>query len=139
MQARKAEVKARRFVADENPDIVMDEIWQSMENSRVCPECDELNGKRREEVGGDEPGLVHWGCLCYWRLVPKEWADILASGDADAIATARAMDAQGLVPDAMAIMGPDGELAAHLTVDFPTWAATRGADYAPIMGAYAGK
>ena len=133
--AIQAEADARRYVADSNPEIVMTEIWQSMEDSRECETCAEYNGRERADVPDDMP--VHFNCRCYYRLVPKPWADALASGDADMIAAAHAMDAQGLVPDAMAIMGPDGKLVAHLTVDFPTWLQTVGADYAPIQGEYA--
>ena len=133
-QTIQTEAEARRFVADENDEVVMDEIWQAMEDSKDCETCDDYNGKRREEINEEPP--QHFNCRCYYRLVPKSWADALASGDADAIATARAMDAQGLVPDAMAIMGTNGELVAHAVVEFPTWATTRGADYAPLHGVY---
>ena len=131
-QAIQTEAQARRYVADENPEVVMDEIWQAMEDSRDCETCDEYNGKRRDEI--DEEPPQHFNCRCYWRLVPHDWANLLVSGDADAIATARQMDAEGMVPDAMSIRDEQGKLAAHLVVDFPTWASTRGADYAPIQG-----
>jgi hypothetical protein len=116
---------ARDDVAAANADLVMQEIWQTMEDADVCPICDEFDGKPLDEVLAEIP--AHFYCRCYARLVPRDWAALLASGDADEKAAALAYDDEGLVPDAMAVRGEDGSLVATVIVEFEDWMSGRAA------------
>jgi hypothetical protein len=53
--------------------------------------------------------------------VPASWASLLRSGDDNDYALALEMDSAGLVPTAMAIKDPSGDLAGYTTVDFGPW------------------
>lgn len=112
---------ARGDLAETNGDIVSEEIWQTLEDSRVCPICEEYDGVTLEEVGDEPP--AHFWCRCFARIVPKAWAELLRSGDEDQKAAALAMDDRGLVPDAMAIRNANGELVNTFTVKFEQWLA----------------
>jgi hypothetical protein len=116
---------ARDEVVDENDDIIEEEIWQTMEDASVCYICDDLFGMTREEVeaGGadDEPGFIHPNDRCFYRIVPKAWAELLRSGDADAREQALQMDDEGLSIDSMAIRNADGELVGRVTIPFEKW------------------
>ena len=117
---------ARDDVADENDDMVAEEIFQTMEDSRVCDDCDSQDGKLVDDV----ELLPHvWGfnCRCYTRIVPREFAEPLRDGTDEEREAALEMDARGMIPDAMAIKDPDtGKLKAHLTVQFDSWAGRQG-------------
>lgn len=111
-----AEVQARDDVKGANEDAVLSEVWQTMEDGRVCAICDSQDGLERSEVTEDMP--AHPICRCFFRLVPKSWAELAASNDPS---FARMIDRAGLVPDAMLIMGDDGEPKAAATVSFQKW------------------
>jgi len=88
-----------------------------------CPDCDAEDGKPADEA---EPIPVHYGCRCFTRIVPRDFAELLRNGTDDEKQAALDMDARGLVPDAMAIRDAEGNLQAHLHVDFDTWAGLHG-------------
>jgi hypothetical protein len=117
---------ARDDFAGANGDLVMEEIWQTMEDAAVCPQCDAYDGRRLDEVPAEIP--AHFCCRCYARLVPRDWAALLRSGDADEKASALAYDDEGLVADAMAVRGEDGGLIATVVVQFEDWLSGRAAD-----------
>ena len=111
-----AEARAREDVKDANPEVVAVEIWQAMADGRVCPLCESQDGQAREDCTEEIP--AHPLCRCFYRLVPKDWADLMRSGDKD---FARKLDSAGLVPDAMVIFDGAGQPAAAITVDFTAW------------------
>lgn len=115
-EAIAAGAEAREEIAEANDDIVLAEIWQTLEDARVCDQCDPNDGLERDEVDDDIP--AHPNCRCFWRLVPQQWADLLKE-DPD---TAREMDRRGLVPDAMALWDDkEQEMTGAVIVDFDKW------------------
>jgi hypothetical protein len=111
-------------VAESNEDVGEKTIWQTRYNQRVCEICDDNAGKEESETDGDIP--AHPNCACYWRVVPKEWADLLASGDESEREAAIRLDATGQLPTSMVIMGADGNPRGHLIVNFNDWADESG-------------
>lgn len=109
--------EARRDFSEDNPDLSEAEIWQTMEDGRVCDECDPNDGLTRDEVSPEDEIPLHPYCRCYWRLAPVDW-QTLAGPE-----MAAEMDARGLNRDAMVIRNQDGSVAAHLFVDFQEWEA----------------
>lgn len=99
------------------------EVWQTRDNMRVCEICEANAGLTRDEADDDIP--AHPNCNCYWRLVPKSWADLLKSGDLDDQELSRIMDAKGLVPNAMVIRDADGNVAGQTIVTFDEWKANQ--------------
>jgi hypothetical protein len=122
-----AEADARDDVFGSNGDIASVEIWQTMEDGRVCDICDVYDGLEREEVDDDIP--AHFNCRCFFRIVPADWANLLSSDDPDEKEAALRMMDEGLVPDAMAITGESGNLIGTATVSFDDWVNTRAADF----------
>ena len=108
-------------LVDINDDIDMEKIWQTSFSARVCDICDAQLGLTEDRVDTDIP--AHPNCECYWRLVPASWAELLRNGDADEVATARWMDAKGLVPSSMVIRNEDGDIAGKVIVTFQDWVA----------------
>jgi hypothetical protein len=106
-------------VAAANEDMDPVEVWQTRDNTRVCDVCDENRGLTRDEADTDIP--AHPNCNCYWRLVPKSWADLLKSGDMDDQELSRVMDAKGIVPNSMVVYDDDGNVAGHVIVTFQSW------------------
>jgi hypothetical protein len=107
--------EARRDMSDLNGDVIQDEIWQTMEDERVCDECGPLDGLTREEAD-DEPPL-HPRCRCFWRIMPKQWIDL---ADRE---LAHAIDVAGGVPDGMYMRDPKtGEIKGATVVTFNRWA-----------------
>jgi hypothetical protein len=112
---------ARENMTELNSDMISEEIWQTMEDERVCPECgplDQLTRKQVEEEDSFAEPPLHPNCRCFWRVMPKSWTD-LAQRDH---ALAHALDKEGAVPDGMYILGPDGKLKAAVVVSFNEWA-----------------
>jgi hypothetical protein len=118
--------KRNKREADVMGGMVAEEIWQTMEDGRVCPDCDELDGETIAHIGEEPP--LHPRCRCFARLVPKEWAAMLRSGDPDEKEAALRMEDEGLVQDAMAIRSASGELVAHAVVSFSDWLGERAAN-----------
>jgi len=118
--------RRRKREADTMGGMVAEEIWQTMEDGRVCPDCDELDGESIAHIGEEPP--LHPNCRCFARLVPAEWAGMLRSGDADEKEAALRMDDEGLVSDAMAIRSATGDLIAHAVVSFSDWLGERAAN-----------
>jgi hypothetical protein len=116
---------ARSDVAAANDQAMMVEIWQTLEDAAVCPQCDDYDGQPREEAEEEIP--AHFRCRCFYRLVPRAWAELLAEGDETEKAQALQMDDMGLVPTSMIIRGEDGLPAAAAQVTFDTWASKMGA------------
>ena len=124
-QILKAQRDARADVTDENGDLVAEEIFQTMEDSAVCEDCDSQDGKRVEDVEM-LPHVYGFNCRCFERIVPRDFAELLRGGDEDEKAAALDADARGLIPDSMAIRGPDGKLMAHIHIDFEKWMGEQG-------------
>lgn len=119
--------KARADVADENDELSAEEIFQTMEDYDVCPDCAPQDGKPVDEV--EVQGHVYsFNCRCFERIVPRQWAELLRSGDADEREAALMADDRGLVSDAMVVRGADGGLVAHFTMPFEKWVQGRGAE-----------
>jgi len=113
---------ARSDVAEENGDIVAEEIFQTMEDGRVCEDCDSQDGKPIEEVDMSLDHIFGFRCRCFTRIVPVGFADLLRNGDEAERQAALTRDALGLVPDAMAIVDPEtGKLKAHAMLSFDEW------------------
>ena len=122
-QAVAVSANAQRDVANANQGIGVIEIWQTRYYDRVCDICDANKGLTREEA--DDVIPAHPNCGCYWRLVPKDWADLLKSGDAEDRELAKTMDAFGEVPSAMLIYNDAGALVGSTIVEFEDWAAEK--------------
>ncbi len=122
-----AQAEARDDFADENGELLYDEIWQTMDDEKVCEICGPLDGMSMEDV--DEPMPAHPNCRCFSRVVPKKWADL---ADRD---TAREMDRLGLVPDAMIIRGENGIIKGAAIVSFDQWLKGRAQIITSGMGA----
>jgi hypothetical protein len=105
--------EARFDFSDDNKDLALEEIWQTMEDERVCDICGPLDGKPMSEV--DEYQPAHPRCRCFTRVVPKAWADL---ADRD---LARAIDNRGLVPDAMIVRDKNGIISGAAIVSFEKW------------------
>ena len=112
---------AIRLVSHVNEEAEVEQIWETRRNATVCDDCDENEGLSEEECDDEIP--LHPNCRCYWRMVPKEWAEMLRSGNAEDYETAVDMDSQGLVPTAMAIKDLSGDLAGQTTVTFGKWSS----------------
>jgi hypothetical protein len=95
------------------------EIWRTRGDARVCEDCDENEGLSIDEADGVIP--YHPNCNCYYQMVPKDFADLLADGNEDDRALAHWMDAKGVVPNAMLVRGADGRIAGKVIVDFQDW------------------
>ena len=106
-------------VSSANDDLDVVEIWKARDWSRVCDDCDANDGLEIDEADGEIP--LHPNCNCYYRLVPRAWAELLRSGDADDVELARLMDAQGRVPNSMLIKNDDGNLVGAVIVNFEGW------------------
>lgn len=115
-EAIQAQDSMREAVRWANADAVAEEVFLTLEDERVCPECDALDGKPIKE----RPPL-HFCCRCFTSLVPKTWADQLASGDDDEKAAALLAEDRGLIPSAMVIRGSDGELQGSVAITFSDW------------------
>ena len=108
--------EARADMSELNSELIQDEIWQTMEDERVCDECDPLNGLTREETEDEEPPL-HPRCRCFYRIMPRQWIDM---ADRE---LAHAMDVAGVVPDGMYMRDPEtGDIKGVAIVSFNKWA-----------------
>lgn len=119
-EATWAIAQGANIVSDVNEEADVEEIWQTVHDGRVCDDCDPNDGLTMEEADGEIPN--HPNCRCYWRLVPKTWAELLAGGSEEDRALAILMDAQGLVPNAMLIRDIDGKIAGSTIITFEQWA-----------------
>lgn len=123
--AIKAEADARRSVFDSNQEVLKMEIWQTMEDGRVCNICDSYDGRPVEELGEIPP--AHFNCRCYTRFVPAEYSNMLRSGDQAEREMALRMDDAGLVPDALPIRSEKtGNIIGRAIVSFDDWKSSRG-------------
>ena len=127
-----AQREARSDVADENDDLIAEEIFQTMEDSAVCEDCESQDGKKLEDV--EIEGHVYgFRCRCFERIVPRQFAELLRNGTEEEKQAALDADARGLVPDAMAIkdassgiVPSEQTLKAHIVVDFDKWMGEQG-------------
>ena len=132
-QALTEEADARRAIFDANEDVEEDEIWQTMEDTIVCAVCDDYDGKPMSKVPDDQP--AHYRCRCYSRFVPKAYAEILRSGTEEEKQLALDMDAQGLVPDSIAIRSEKtGDIIGRGVVSFSDWQADRATGISGVAG-----
>ena len=112
---------ARDDVAAVNGDILEEEVWQTMEDTSVCDICADNIGATRDSASDDIP--VHPRCRCFWRLVPKQFAELMRN-DPEAAA---AMDARGIVPYSLVIWDKDHkEIKAMAVVEFGEWKSQEG-------------
>ena len=112
-------VAGEQAITDLNEDLIEEEIWKTRGDDAVCDDCDQNEGKTIEEADGDIP--LHPNCHCYWLMVPKEYADLLRSGNEDDNDLAEKMLARGLVPNSLVIRSEDGNIGAKAIVDFKDW------------------
>ena len=99
-----------------NGELVEEEVWQTMEDTSVCEICADNLGSTRTDASDDIP--VHPNCRCFWRLVPKEFGELMRS-DPEAAA---ALDERGIAPDALVIWDAEHkEIKAMAVVDFEEW------------------
>lgn len=119
------QAQAQLDVSDANPDVADDEVWQTLEDTKVCPQCEDYFGESRADLEAEGVYIpAHMDDRCFWRIVPKAWADLLRSGDEFQRAMALQMDDQGLVEDALAVYGADGRtLIGRAVVSFEQWDA----------------
>lgn len=102
-----------------NEDLVDTEVWKTSGRRIVCDDCDANEGLTVEETDGDIP--LHPNCDCFWLIVPASYAELLRSGDAEDQDLADLLQARGTVPEALAIRGEDGKIAAKVIIDFSAW------------------
>lgn len=117
------QAQAQLDVADANEDIAEEEVWQTLEDSKVCYICQDYFGEKRDDLEAQDVTIpAHPNDRCFWRIVPREWAEMLRSGDEAQQSIALEMDNQGMLDDAMAIYGADGRsLVGATTVRFEDW------------------
>jgi hypothetical protein len=106
-------------LSNANKDLGVVEIWKARNWIRVCDDCDANDGLPIDEADGEIP--LHPNCNCYYRLVPKSWAELLRSGDAEDQDLAAYMDAMGRVPSSMLIKDDNGDLRGMVMVSFEKW------------------
>lgn len=111
-------------IGDMNENVVKVEIWKTRGDLDVCDQCSGNEGLPLEDCDGEIP--AHPICHCYSEIVPKEYAELLASGDDDDRELARDMDNQGIVPNALVIRNADGGIAAKTIVTFNQWTKGNG-------------
>jgi hypothetical protein len=119
-QILQSQREARHDVASENDDMVIEEIFQTMEDSKVCEDCDSQDGTPVDQVRV-EGHVYSFNCRCFERIVPRDFAELLRNGTDEEKQAALDMDARGLIPDSMAIKDADGNLMAHFSIDFEKW------------------
>lgn len=114
-----AEAEGAASFMDDNSDMLLEEVWTAQADARVCEDCAALDGDTRAEAeqAGAEPPL-HPFCRCYYRIVPKAWSEYLRSLDPE---QADALSSRGIAPDAMAVRGDDGKVAALVWVEYKDW------------------
>lgn len=112
--------RAIETVGEVNEEAEVQMIWETRRDMKVCDDCDANEGLTEAEVDDFIP--MHPNCHCYWRIVPKTWAELLRSGSDEDYKLAVLMDARGIVPNAMVIKDAYGDLAGYTTVDFEEWA-----------------
>ena len=116
-ERQRAEAEGSVLFGDDNEDMLAEEIWTVFGDDRVCDECDAQEGVTREESTEEMP--LHPNCRCYWRIVPKAWADYLGTLDPE---QGRALNARGIAPDAMAIRDKStGKIQALSWIEFKDW------------------
>jgi hypothetical protein len=103
-----------------NRDLVTVEIWKTRGSKNVCDDCDANEGLEADQVDGDIP--LHPNCNCFWEMVPKSYADLLASGDEDDNDLASLLQARGIVPIALVVRDEGDKIAAKVVIDFTEWA-----------------
>ena len=136
-----AQREARSDVSETNDDLIVEEIFQTMEDSGVCEDCESQDGKKLEDV--EIQGHVYgFNCRCFERIVPRDFAELLRNGSDEEKQAALDMDARGLVPDAMAIKDPDSgilpseqSLKAHIHIGFDKWMGQEGMSISGRAGA----
>lgn len=83
------------------------EVWWTSHDTRVCPDCEALDGVPREDAGAEPP--LHPYCRCEWRFEPLPWADLAGqpapNGDRRA----------------MVFYDQQGRAQASIVVDFERW------------------
>lgn len=95
--------------SDDYSDMIEDRIWVTMDDERVCEDCESQEGLPEDEWTFDQP--AHPRCRCWARLVPKGFQG-LAGGAA----------VPGVSDDSMAIRDPEsGEVVGSVTVEFSGW------------------
>jgi hypothetical protein len=119
-QAETTYIMGQGDVREANPDFEITEIWQNRYYKRVCEDCEMNQGLEREEADGEIP--LHPNCGCYWRMVPKSWAELLRSGNHSDRELARMMDAQGVVPNTMVVLDDNGNMVGSVIMTFDKWA-----------------
>jgi hypothetical protein len=122
--AVEAIAEGENTIGEMNGDMVEVEIWKTRGDLNVCDQCAGNEGLPLEDCDGEIP--AHPNCHCYSQIVPREYADLLASGDEDDRALARDMDKQGIVPNALVIRNDDGQVAAKTIVTFNQWTKGNG-------------
>lgn len=121
--ATEAMVEGSHTIADMNDD-AEEEIWKTRGDLNICEDCEANEGVPIDEADGTIP--MHPNCHCYPMLVPKSYADLLRSGDADDWELARDMDSRGIVPNSLVIRDDDGSIGAKAIVSFSRWAKGEG-------------
>jgi hypothetical protein len=95
-----------------NQDLLVDRIWTTMEDERVCDVCGANAGKAEEDATTAIP--AHPVCRCWYREVPRDYQKL--AGD---------QAVGGVGPRSMAFRDPDtGDVVGYVTVDFGTWSQT---------------
>ena len=111
----------RKDVADANGDLISEEVFQTMEDASVCPDCDSQDGVQVDRIK-IEGHVYGFNCRCFERVVPESFASLLRDGTAEEKEAALLADARGLVPDSMVIYDPDThDIKAHEVVTFGEW------------------
>lgn len=122
--ATEAMTAGEETIADMNDDLTEVEIWKTRGDLRVCDQCSDNEGLPIDEADGTIP--AHPNCHCYPMLVPKSYAELLQSGDADDRDLALDMDRKGIAPNALVIRNEDGDIAAKAIVSFNQWIKGQG-------------
>lgn len=110
-----AEAEGSKYFGDDNEDMLVAEIWQAYADDRVCDECDGYNGMDRDEVDAEIP--LHPNCRCYYRIVPRAYAEYMKALDPDAAASFGS-----IAPDSLVMRDKGtGKVVGLVWLEFKDW------------------
>lgn len=131
MIARTEMIRASRLaqakVLSDNKDIIEDMVWKAFSDHRLCPFCEERDGKTKEEVKklikrnrppgqselAEEPP-AHPHCRCVWIPVPKSWKKMMTKELAAKVKFADQLEMKYRDPET-------GEIERWEPEDFDEW------------------
>jgi len=129
-----AQASARGDVSDANDDIITREVFMTLADDKVCPECEALEGAELSGPNDENYPPIHLGpCRCFVSQVPMEWAELLRSGTPEDQQFVKDLEELGMAPTAMAVRDSEGKIEGSVIVSFEDWSSK----YGPVVGSAA--